>query len=391
MRTLAVTALSVLTLLSVPNLLLVAQEAPAPKTHEGTLECVQATDLKVELKNYGGELRLKQLAAAGTFVRKGDLVAELDATDYERQMTRAAENVRAADWALELARAGLEHAKGTAPLALERARREAERAEEAQAFYLAKDKANRIRLREMDIESSQFNIQDQEEELAQLEKLYQGNDLAKESQDIVLNRSKRRLKQTKERFEMQKANFERFKSVELPRYEADLDAEVRSARLELARVQKAVEQGQLEAEIRFLRAGQGAEDARKARADLEADKAAFRVVAPHDGLVLAGGLEGNGISGGPKVGDKVRAGQSLAGLVDTARLCVTVNVPAAERARFAPGAAVQVTSDDGIAVPGAVSALSPVVRRGNVAVTVQLDNADGKLLLGLKVTVKAAQ
>lgn len=358
--------------------------------YTGRLEAVRATELKAELKNYGGELRLKMIAAPGTLVKAGDVVAQLDATEFERWLARARENAQLAELALSAANDAAEQYAVGLPLQLQKAQRDFDRASEGLDFFRKKDRQNRIRMSEMGLEGTENSIADQEEELRQLEALYKGNDLAKESQDIVLNRSKRRLKQSKERFEMQKEAHKRFVELEIPRTEQDMVAAVEASRNELERLKRLQEKGNIEVTSRLVRSRQGAEDARKALADLEADAESFVLKAPHAGLVMIGGLGGNNsVSMGLKAGDRVARGQALVSVVDLTRLSVTFGVPVASRAKAVPGASVEVRGPEDLAVTGRVTGAGFVVdAKGRINAVAEVDNADGKLLPGTKVSLK---
>lgn len=356
----------------------------------GRLEAAVSTELKVDLKNYNGDLRLKMVVAPGTKVNAGDVVAQLDATDFDRWLARARENAALADQALTAAQDGNDQYNVALPLQLQKAQRDFDRATESLDFFRKKDRQNRIRNSEMGIESFENNIEDQEEELRQLEALYKGNDLAKESQDIVLNRSKRRLKQSKERFEMTKESHKRFVELEIPRIEQDMVAAVDGTRNELERLKRLQEKGNFEVNNRLVRSRQGLEDARKALADLESDVGAFTLKAPHAGLVLVGGLGGNNsVSAGLKAGDRVARGQAVATVVDTSKLMVTFNVPVAQYDRATVGSTVEIKYGAAVTAQGRITARGFIVdAKGRVSATAEIANAEGKLLVGTKVEVK---
>ena len=166
----------------------------------GRVQPVQVTELRVDLEGYGGELKLKTLLAPGMAVKKGDVVAELEAPDYKDALDRARENVTLSEMTAKQLEDSLNYAEESYKQQLERAQRNADRAAQDYDYFVNKQRKETIRNSELGLESAENNITDQEEELKQLESLYKGNDLAKESQDIVLNRSKRRLKVSKERY-----------------------------------------------------------------------------------------------------------------------------------------------------------------------------------------------
>lgn len=356
----------------------------------GTLQPGQVSELRLELKGYGGEVRLKSLLAPGMSVKKGDVVAEVELPEYPDALERATENVDLARAGVASLESALSHANESFKLHHERAKRGAERAQQDLDFFLEHDKKNSIRNSEMGLENYENNIQDQEEELRQLERLYKGNDLAQESQDIVLNRSKRRLKQTKERYEMAKKDHERHVNVNLKRREEDLTSARDQAVLELKRLDAEAERGNTDLEGKLTRARRGLKDAEKALAELQADKDRLKLIAPHDGVVAVGAWAGNDGASNPfKVGDEVKNRTVLATVVDTAKLKLEVSVKLEARANFQPGQAVTVSARDGDATAtGKVTALGFVVNRaGMVTATIEVENPEGKLLAGQKVGV----
>lgn len=371
-----------------------AQDRGEPEALSGQVQPSVATELKLELEGYSGELKLKSLLAPGMSVKQGDVIAEVEATDYAEALERATENVELARAGVTQLQAMLEHANESFKLQHDRAKRAAERAQQDLDHFLNHEKAESIRNSEMGLESFQFSIQDQEEELAQLERLYQGNDLAKESQDIVLNRSKRRLKQSKERYEMSKRDHERHVSVIIPRREQDHIAARDAAVLELKRLDGEAARGNLDLTGKLTRAQRGLKDAEKALADLQGDKDRFKLTAPHDGLVAIGGWAGNDGASNPfKVGDEVKNKTTLATIVDTSKLKLEVNVKLDSRAKFQVGQAVTVTAkEDAASATGKVTAIGFVVNKaGMVTATIEVDNAEGKLLAGQKVGVALPQ
>ncbi|MCB9935706.1 MAG: HlyD family efflux transporter periplasmic adaptor subunit [Planctomycetes bacterium] len=375
-------------LLTFSSLAIAQEERGEAEALSGRLQPAQATELKLELKAYGGELTLKSMLAPGMTVKRGEVVAEVSAPEYEDAVMRARENVRLSEMALQLMQEAANSAQESYKLQLERTQRAAQRAEQDLEYFLKVQKQQTIRNSELGLESFDNNIKDQEEELAQLEKLYQGNDLAKESQDIVLNRSRRRLANSKERYEMVKEEHKRLLEVGIVRREEDLRAARDSAAFELARVSSSVTRDNVDLQSKLIRSQRGLEDARKALADLEADAGRFKLLAPHDGAVAAGAWNNNdGASQAVRVGDKLGRGAVLATVVDTGKLTVNVNVQPGSRDKFKAGTQVNVKAGE-TSAPGVVKAIGFVVNKaGMVTAVIEVDNSAGALLPGQKVNV----
>ncbi|MCB9893200.1 MAG: HlyD family efflux transporter periplasmic adaptor subunit [Planctomycetes bacterium] len=383
--------LSVAILLSlIVSGLALAQDGADSEALSGRLQPSQATELKVDLKGYNGELTLKMVLAPGMSVKKGDVVAELEAPDYADAIERTKENVALAEVSVQTLTDAVSYAEQSYKLQLERTQRNAQRTAEDLDYFLNQQKKDSIRNGELNLESYENNIKDQEEELAQLTELYKGNDLAKESQDIVLNRSKRRLENTKERYEMAKENHQHMVKVDLVRREEDLRSAKEGAALELARITSAGESSNADIKSKLTRAQRGLSDARKALADLEGDKERFKLTAPHDGVVAVGGWNGNdGANVSLKVGDKVGRGSVIATVVDTSKLLVSISVKVESRAKFQPGTTVKVTAKEGEgSASGVVKAIGFVVKKGGmVTALIEVNNSGGTLLAGQNVGV----
>ncbi len=367
----------------------ISQAQDDSKALSGKLEAAQATEVKVDLQAYSGELRLKWIATPGMAMKAGDKLAELEAPEYAEALERGREGLTAAELGLQAMKDASRQYEDSFPEQVLAAQRRLERAREELQFFREIDRKQQVRNNEMNLEGSKFSIEDQEEELAQLEKLYKGNDLAKESQDIVLNRSKRRLAQSKERHKMAQDRHDRWLKVDLPRRDQDLESAVKGAELEMQRIETLKANGNTDLKSKLMGAERRHKDAVQQMAKLEADANALVLIAPHDGVMLAGGLAGNdGVAMPAKAGDKVNRGQALVTVINTATLHVTVPVLANARAKYQPGTKVSVKSDElGVSGSGTVKLIGMLVRDGKVSTRIEVDNADGKFLPGARVGV----
>lgn len=385
--------LAPLVLFTIAGASLAQDDAPAAKAPGGTLKAARVTEMRFEIKNFQGEWKLKSIVAPGATVKAGDVLAELDSAEFGDAMTRASEDLQAAELGYKAAQEADEQHKRTFPLQLARAKRDMERSADALDYFIKTDRANRVRDAELGLESFRNNVEDQEEELRQLEILYKGNDLAKESQDIVLNRSKRRLAQSRERLAMAEARHKRWVDIELPRTLEDLTAGAEMAKIEYERLSRAEKAGNGELAMRLVRAERALKDAHKRRAELAAEKDAFKLTAAYDGIVLVGGMQGNdGVSAGIKAGDKLNRGQVVVTLLDTSKLLLNVDVPLAKRADYAVGKEHTVSCADlGAQATGKVVARAVIANGGRLTVQLEVDNKAGNLMAGANATVGSAE
>ncbi len=393
MRFRSLTIMCALVLLVLGAATNVAQDKPSPSL-TGRASPVNSSELKLELEGYNGKLVVESLYAPGTEVEEGEAIAQVSAPELEEAITELENSVEQAQRSLESQQASAAMADRRRELSIQSAERSLERAQESLDHFNKIARDERIRRSELSLESSEHSIQDQEEELAQLEELYEGNDLAKESQDIVLNRSKRRLKVSKERLEMQKRSHERLKSVEIPRRLEDLTHAVESAKLAHEAATNPNLNGTTEQELKMERAVESFESKQESLEKLKGDAERLTIKAPHAGFVVVGGMGGNdSVSRSIKVGDEVKKGQTLISVVDTGKLEVTVSIAPDAREKFQPGTAVQVTAESlDATADGKVEAVGFMVdKSGHVSARITIDNADGKLLPGVEVKVALGQ
>lgn len=366
-----------------------AQDKESP-TLTGRVNPANATELKLELKHYSGKLKLESIFAPGTEVETGDVVAEVSAPELEEQIDDLEVSVEHARRSLESLKASSEMAQERNALKIESAERALARAEEALEHFRKVDRDERIRRSELNLESSKHSIQDQKEELEQLEKLYKGNDLAKESQDIVLDRSRRRLRVSEERYEMQKRDHERLKTVIIPRREEDLVHALENAKLAHKSATDSNLNGMAEQDMKLERAVRDMESKEERLEELKGDAERLVLKAPHGGKIVIGGAGGNNsVSQGLEIGDEVAKGQVLVSVVDTAKLEVTVSLTLDARKNFQPGTTVNVTAAElGETVEGKVTTVGFMVdSSGHVSALITVDNSEGKLLPGVEVKV----
>lgn len=213
---------------------------------EATLAAARATNATLELRRFNGEVRIKSIVTPGTVVKEGDMLAELTAPELEKSLQIATEQLEAAQWSLKSMELSVKQAEDKAPTRYQAALVELQLAQQELVKFEEGGREDRIANSLMNIEQLKASIADQQEELKQLETLYKGNDLARESQDIVLNRSRRALEQTKERLRLTERGHVRMLKYELP--------------LELHRLKRTVEDRKEEVERQKIRLDAGVLD-----------------------------------------------------------------------------------------------------------------------------------
>jgi len=145
---------------------------------------------------YNGELLVLEVRPEGTPVVEGDVLARLDTRSIEEQIASAELELQSArvahDGLLEKNRIALELAVAD----LARARAGLDRTRRTLDGYENRELGFMTRIDGLSEQREQFRVDDQRDELAQLEAMYEADELTDATEEIVLKRSQRNLQLT---------------------------------------------------------------------------------------------------------------------------------------------------------------------------------------------------
>lgn len=324
---------------------------------DATYHSLETHELRLRFESGAVEAAVLKVAPHGGTVKKGEILLALESGPLERQIAAAEHERRGARAALDKAKAERELGARADALALalaENAHRDA--TSELRAFEEVEGKHLLLNA-ELQVKQMEDMIADQQEELAQLEKMYKSEELTNATSEIVVRRARRGLERTRIYAAMARESSDLVVKVRHPVQRRRLaDAvETAAAALPPLRVQQALARVQREVELAKAEAAfhQQEEQLGKLKKDLESTSS----VAPFDGRVFWGPFQ-NGqwtpleqAAQPLRVGEKAQAGAVLLTLCGPA-LRAHADLPEAHYFAVEPGSAVQVT---------------PVSRRGAVA------------------------
>ena len=191
----------------------------------------------------------------------------------------------------------------------------------------------RIEESEHRLQGTRDNIQDQEEELAQLQKMYKADDVTEETEEIVLKRAERQLARSKKSFGYQTTRAKRAIEVDLPREEENLVLDLRKETNDLDRLKAtseiALRLARLELEKARMNVGRQEENLAK----LERDREAMVVKAPAAGWAVPGACVRGKWSGPDDAARALEPGRS----VKAEQVLWTIVVPGAVGVRSSVG------------------------------------------------------
>jgi len=301
----------------------------------GNFEAQSVTEIVLRPEAWANFKVLKAVEH-GAQVERGDSLVQFELEDIDEAIADQRSKLDLSKLAIQQSEKSLAILEATTPLDLTAAKRAKLYGDEDFARFLKIDRPMSEKVANFDVEMSEAYLEYQQEELRQLEKMYEADDLTEETEEIVLKRQRDAVKRAEFFLEQDKLLRDRTLQSTLPRREEgmkestirdDLTLDEANATLPLA-----LQRSRLELEK--LKAQHHKDEDRLEK--LEADRAMMEVKAPSDGVVYYGRFNRGEWSGAAAGAEKLRLGGSVTAndvflsIVKPRPLVVRVNVPEKE-------------------------------------------------------------
>lgn len=253
----------------------------------GIIESKRQTPVAMDLDRWT-ELTLITAVPHGTEVKKGDLLFQLETKALEKRIRDLKVGMPLKELDLETAEQELAKLEQTTPLRLEQSRLAMEHAEEDLEYFKKVTLPMRERSAKEDLKSTRNFLLYAEEELKQLQKMYDEDDLTEETEEIILQRQKNSVDSYKWALEQTEARTDRTLGTHLPREEESLERDHTLKVIDYESSEKATKDAlkrmklDVEAKVREF------DEMEIALKEYEADFAKMAPKAPHDGVVYYG-------------------------------------------------------------------------------------------------------
>lgn len=253
----------------------------------GAVQGTRETPVELNLKRWS-DLTVVRAAAHGSPVKAGEVIIELETKDLAKKIAELKRALPSQE--LDLAAAELEFDKveKTTPLSLEKAMRDKMQAEQDLVHFEDEDRPMQERGAREDVKAITESLAYAQEELNQLKKMYEKDNLTEETEEIILRRAENSVARYQWMLEQTAARTERTLNVMLPRTHESLKRSLEMRQIEWRAGEKAMRDGLEKARLSTAAKRREMEETRKALAEHEEDLAAMRVTAPHDGIVYYG-------------------------------------------------------------------------------------------------------
>src|SRR2546423_5311313 len=253
---------------------------------DGTLAAVEPFEVKLKTKAYAGALTVQSAAAHGAMVRKGESILELDAKPFIWAVEGAENELATARANLKKAEADAELATKSEALSLRISEDALKNAEGGLKWFEEVDGPQMLRLADLQVKMQKSQVEDQDDELDQLRKMYKTEDLTTATADIVIKRALRRLEVSKEMLKMQEEKRDKTKTFDFPIVKQRTVDAVEQTRQALATLKNVQAQTDVTRKSGLATARIASEQAEQKMADLKSDQATFSFKAAEDGMVM---------------------------------------------------------------------------------------------------------
>jgi hypothetical protein len=174
--------------------------------------------------------------------------------DKERQIARLERDLNVAQQKLEKARLSMEHTGLRNEASLIRAEAELDLAMRRLAIFNEQNVPSRLAWGELSLQNAQDRFQEAQEELDQLELMYNEDEFADQTKEIVLERGRRRLQRSQRDLELRRVDFATLQQQNLPVERREQELQVTDKEEGLKRAHEAVATSVIDQEIGLISA-----------------------------------------------------------------------------------------------------------------------------------------
>ena len=309
---------------------------------EGVFESARMSEVSVSTKSWA-ELTVLEAKPQGAVVKKGEQLVKFDFEKIDEKISDLRHDLRLLELDQTIAAADLKLAESIAPIKLSEIERKEKYSKEDLARYKKIQSPFNKRSAAMSLKNYEDTLAYAQEELNQLKKMYEADDLTEETEEIILVRAQRAVDRAKFSLEGAEIRNEDALKINIPR--EDLEATIKAKRDELS--SQALRKTQpVELEKKQLESKKLAEQHKKSSenlARLETDRQAMTVPSPASGVLYRGTFEkgkwsgDTGFKGRLRKGGMLKPNEVFMTVVETKPLFVRAILPEGDLRRLKKG------------------------------------------------------
>jgi hypothetical protein len=309
---------------------------------KGTLEPQTMREIEVRPEAWS-TFKVVEAVEHGEEVDRDDVLVEFETEDFDEAIADQRRKIELAEVALKLADANLSRLEETTPMDLASADRSKRHSDEDLEYFLKVDRPMSEKMADFSVHTSENYLEYQKEELRQLEKMYEADDLTEETEEIILKRQRDAVERAEFFLEMDKVQRDETLKTRLPRLTESMKLSNRRETLTLEESKVALKLALDRARLDLDKLKDQLEKEKEKLEDLESDRPLLEIKAPMDGLVYYGKFKDGEWSGAGSGREKLKKGGSVSAkevfmtVVKPRPLMIRLEVPEKDVAQFRPG------------------------------------------------------
>ena len=234
---------------------------------------------------------ITKIAPHGSKVEKGDVLVSFDTEDIDKKLVDARRALESGNLALQQAELDNKILQETSPNKLESLRRAASIAAEENTYFTKVRRKASEESASQALKRSEQILGNQREELRQLTKMYQADDVTEETEEIILVRQQDAVAAAEFALRMEVLDHKRTLEVSLPREAKSLADAERDTAITLKKAEVEIPRSIEQAKLQLEALKTSNQRAKEELADLEADRTQFEFKAPADGIFYHGPID----------------------------------------------------------------------------------------------------
>lgn len=237
-----------------------------------------------------GDFEILEISPHGSRVKKDQLLVSFDPKTIDEKLEDLSRSIRANTQLIEQAELELKHLKETNPHLLEAARRAAEQAKQDHDYFVNVHRELRGQMADNELLRAEQSLENQREELRQLTKMYEADDLTEETEEIILTRQRDRVKDAEFAVHATKVRTAHVHEVDLPREAISLSNAARDTAIALLKIENEAPRNELQKALGLEALKTSLAREEEAMANLQSDRKQFEMKAPGDGWFFYGAM-----------------------------------------------------------------------------------------------------
>jgi HlyD family secretion protein len=257
---------------------------------DGTFVARKASEVILRPKEWS-EFKIKEVVAHGAKVREGQPLIKFDGEKLQQAIADLEIDLHLNEVSLNRAEQELPQKEQSLERQLDNAEETMRRVEEDSHRYQETERQQSLDQAEMQLKSAKFYLDYETDELEQLEKMYEADDLTEETEEIILRRQRFYVEYAQFSYDLAKYYHKRTRDVTIPRRDRDIEDLLKAAKqnLDLARTAEEVDPNAARYKLEKLKADR--KKLLQKHVKLLADKSLMTVKSPASGIVYYGSCD----------------------------------------------------------------------------------------------------